>query len=132
MSAKKTNKRSAPRKNVHQLEIKNLTAVEPFCLIARKATLVDASTVGLLIRIHRKDLVPKLLRQHLTISSVEGSHVLFNIKDMNLDMDGTIARTKYIGNSTFEIAVRFSLDAPEYWRESLVDLLPSPGEIDDH
>lgn len=127
----KTNKRVAPRKNVVGLEVKNITALEPFSILARKATLIDASTTGLLLRVHRKDLVPRSLRANLTLSTIEGEHVVFQIKEMDLEMDGKIARTRFIGNSTFEVAIDFTAEAPEYWRESLMDLLPTPDEFND-
>ena len=48
---------------------------------------------------------------------------------MNLDLDGRVVRASHIGRGAFEIALEFSEDIPEYWRECLVDLLPEPGEI---
>ena len=49
---------------------------------------------------------------------------------MNLELDGKIARTSYIGDGVFEIAVDFSETAPTYWRECLLDLLPDQGEFE--
>ncbi|MGE3974152.1 MAG: hypothetical protein AB7F59_06475 [Bdellovibrionales bacterium] len=133
LTKKKTeDKRIAPRKNVLGLEVKNLTALEPFSILARKAILIDASSSGLLLRVDRKDLIPRSLRSHLTLSSIEGEHVLFHIKEMDLEMDGKIARTRFIGDSTFEVAIDFTAEAPEYWRESLMDLLPTPEEFEEH
>jgi hypothetical protein len=128
----RNNKRVAPRKNVIGLEVKNLTALEPFSILARKGTLVDASSTGLLLRVDRKDIVPRSLRQNLTLSTIEGEHVVFHIKEMDLEMDGKIARTRFIGNGVFEVAIDFTAEAPEYWRESLMDLLPTPEEFDEH
>lgn len=50
---------------------------------------------------------------------------------MNLDLDGTVNRTLHKGRGNFEIAIEFSRDVPEYWRECLIDLLPAPGEMED-
>ncbi len=114
------------------LEIKNITALEPFSILARKGVLIDASSTGILVRVERKDLVPRALRQNLSIAPIEGEHVVFNIREMDLEMDGKVARTRFVGNSTFEIAIDFTDEAPEYWRQSLVDLLPGKGEFDEH
>ncbi len=129
---KSQNRRAAPRKSVTGLEVKNLTILEPFSLLARKSILIDASSTGILLRVERKDLVPRALRQNLSITPIEGAHVVFNIREMDLEMDGKVARTRFIGNATFEIAIDFTEEAPEYWRESLIDLLPEKGEFDDH
>jgi hypothetical protein len=129
---KSDNRRAAPRKSVTGLEIKNLTAIQPFSILARKGILIDASSTGILIRVERKDLVPRTLRQNLSITPIEGEHVVFHIREMDLEMDGKVARTRFIGNSTFEIAIDFTEEAPEYWRQSLVDLLPNKGEFDEH
>lgn len=131
-SQKSMNRRAAPRKSVTGLEIKNITALEPFSILARKGILVDASSTGILVRVERKDLVPRALRQNLSIAPIEGEHVVFNIREMDLEMDGKVARTRFIGNGTFEIAIDFTDEAPEYWRQSLVDLLPGKGEFDEH
>lgn len=127
-----SNRRAAPRKSVTGLEIKNVTAIEPFSILAKKGILIDASSTGILIRIDRKDLVPRSLRQNLSLAPIEGEHVVFHIREMDLEMDGKVARTQFIGNATFEIAIDFTDEAPEYWRQSLVDLLPDKGEFDEH
>jgi len=131
-SQKTQNRRAAPRKSVTGLEIKNITALEPFSILARKGVLVDASSTGILVRVERKDLVPRALRVNLSLAPIEGEHVVFNIREMDLEMDGKVARTRFIGNATFEIAIDFTEEAPEYWRQSLVDLLPNKGEFDEH
>jgi hypothetical protein len=131
-SQKASNRRAAPRKSVTGLEIRNITALEPFSILARKGVLIDASSTGILVRVDRKDLVPKSLRQHLSIAPIEGEHVVFHIREMDLEMDGKVARTRFIGNATFEVAIDFTEEAPEYWRQSLVDLLPSKGEFEEH
>jgi glycine cleavage system aminomethyltransferase T len=50
---------------------------------------------------------------------------------MNIEISGRIARTKLLGKQGFEIGIDYAEDAPEYWRECLVDLLPAPGEFDE-
>src|SRR5438046_1640297 len=98
MKTKAAEKRIAPRKSVAGLQIKNFTVLNPFSVIARVALLVDASTTGILILINRKNIIPKSLRQNLVLTSLEGEQVVFSIRQMELEMDGKIARTKYIGN----------------------------------
>lgn len=53
---------------------------------------------------------------------------MLKISDMQLDIDGVISRTRFIGAGLFEIAIDLSEDAPEYWRECLVDLMPGADE----
>lgn len=117
------NKRVAKRKSVEQISVTNITTLLHFEKIAEQALLVDASSSGFLMHINRKDLVPEHLRSNLNISIVEGEPVMMMISQMELELNGKIARTKYIGKGVFEVAVDFSDDAPEYWRECLFDLL---------
>jgi hypothetical protein len=126
-----TNKRAAPRKQVNGLHVKNLTALDHFSVIARAALLVDISASGLLLHIDRKHLIPKSLRENLTLQSLEGEHIMLQIKEMDLEIDGKIARTRMIGRGIFEVAVDFSAEAPEYWRECLVDLMPDKTDIEE-
>ncbi|MEQ1877000.1 MAG: hypothetical protein ABL958_10170 [Bdellovibrionia bacterium] len=125
------NKRVAPRKQVVGLHVKNLTALDHFSVIARVALLVDISSSGLLLHVDRKHLVPKSLRENLTLQSLEGEHIMLQIKEMDLEIDGKIARTRMIGKGVFEVAVDFSAEAPEYWRECLVDLMPDNAEMEE-
>jgi len=129
---KEKGKRTAPRKSVEGLEIKNLTCLDPFAVLAKKAKLIDVSSSGLLLLIHRNDLVPKHLRQNLNLKELEGEHVIFNIREMDLEMDGNITRTRHIGRGIFEVAVDYTDQAPDYWRETLFQLMPSRGEFDEH
>lgn len=117
--------RAAKRKQVGSIPVSNLTTLSHFESIARFGHLIDASSTGFLIQIEREDLVPQGLRQNLSLESIEGEPITLMINPMELEIDGHIARTKYIGKGIFEIAIDFSQDAPEYWRECLFDLLPS-------
>lgn len=122
---KKIPNRVAKRKQVGSIPISNLTTLSHFESIARFGHLIDASSTGFLIQIEREDLIPKGLRQNLSLESIEGEPIMLLINPMELEINGHIARTRYIGKGIFEIAVDFSQDAPEYWRECLFDLLPS-------
>jgi hypothetical protein len=118
----------APRKQVNFIQVKNLSTLEPFTIISKTAEIVDASSTGFLLYINRKDLVPKHLRANLSLKPLEGERIVLKIEAMELEIDGIISRTKFVGNGIFEIAIDFSEDAPEYWRECLIDLLPSTEE----
>ena len=122
---KATPNRVAKRKQVGSIPVSNLTTLSHFESIARFGHLIDASSTGFLIHIDREDLVPKGLRQNLSLQTIEGEPIMLMINPMELEINGHIARTRYVGKGVFEIAVDFSQDAPEYWRECLFDLLPS-------
>ena len=124
-------KRVAKRKKVEGITVRSVTALAPVCLIAKEALLVDASSTGFLLRLHRRDLVPKELRESLTLQSIEGEPIMLNLHEMDLDIDGYITRTEMIGKGVYELAVDFTQDAPAYWRECLCDLLPGEGEFED-
>lgn len=121
-------KRIAKRKAVTSVSISNLISADSYESIARIGHLVDISSTGFLIQIDRQDLIPKNLRQNLSLTEIEGTPITLMIDPMELEIEGHIARTKYIGKGIFEIAVDFTDDAPEYWRECLFDLLPGKNE----
>lgn len=121
----KDTSRVAKRKQVGSIPISNLTTLSHYESIARFGHLIDASSTGFLLQIDREDLIPKNLRQNLSLASIEGEPIVLMINPMQLEINGHIARTRYIGKGQFEIAIDFSQDAPEYWRECLFDLLPS-------
>ncbi len=122
-------RRVSERRSIYGLTVTNLTALDKFAVLAKSALLVDASATGFLLHIHRRDLIPKALRENLSLSGIEGEEVFLRITEMDLEIDGRIARTKMIGGGVFEVAIDFSKDAPEYWRECLIDLLPHEGEF---
>lgn len=124
----KSERRTAQRKDVNFIAVTNLATLDPFTLVAKEAEIIDASSTGFLLYVQRSSLIPKGLREHLTLKALEGERVMLKIESMELDLDGLISRTRFIGNGTFEIAVDFSADAPEYWRECLLDLLPGTNE----
>lgn len=124
----KSERRISPRKQINFIAVRNLATLEPFTVISKEAEIVDASTTGFLLYVNRKHLVPKHLRSHLSLKPLEGERIMLKIEAMDLDIDGHISRTRFIGEGTFEIAIDFSSDAPEYWRECLIELLPSSDE----
>ncbi|MCB0342889.1 MAG: hypothetical protein H6626_12595 [Pseudobdellovibrionaceae bacterium] len=122
-------RRIADRKTVDCINVTDLTSLNDFRVIARQASIVDASITGFLMEIDRRELVPDLLKKNLTLEPIVGQNVVLYLPQMNLDLDGTITRAIHIGRGVYHVAVEFSKDVPEYWRECLIDLLPEPGEI---
>lgn len=125
----KAERRLNDRKVVDAINVAELTSLSNYNVIAHEGVIVDASSTGFLLKIDRKHFVPKELRENLSINQLIGQQVVMFLPQMNLDLDGTISRAEHKGRGQFEIAVTFSAEVPEYWRDCLVDLLPAPGEI---
>ena len=129
---KQSNRREAPRRPIEPLEVNSVIIIENRTKVARWAEVTEASTVGLLLIVKREDLVPMSLRRNLNIDDLVGEVVLLRLPQMNIEISGKIARTKFLGKEGFAIGLDYTDDAPEYWRECLLDLLPAPGELDGH
>lgn len=117
----------ALRENLEPLPIRGLTSIDHMTLLARRGWLVEASTTGFLLEIERKDLAPKTFRDSLSLKELEGDKVYLMIDAMNLEVGGIITRTHRVNKDRWQIAIDFREDAPEYWRECLIELLPKPG-----
>jgi hypothetical protein len=128
---KAAERRIAERKEVASIEVAELTALAQYKVLARYGRIIDASTSGILMHISRKDLIPKELRENLSLTELLGQHVVMFLPQMNLDLDGRITRADHIGKGVFEIGIQFSEEVPLYWRECLIDLLPAPGELEE-
>lgn len=126
----RTQRRIAPRREISPLEVSSVSSLENLAKIAKCAAIIEASTTGLLMIVKREDLIPAVLRKNLTLESLHGTKVLIHLPQMNIEISGRIARTKLLGKQGFEIGIDYADDAPEYWRECLLDLLPAPGEFD--
>ena len=127
----RSEKRYFDRKDLDPLAIQGLISISDLTPIADGGNLVEASASGFRIEIMREDLCDPLLRENLTLEEIEGLQVSIFIPAMDLDITGLIARSRYCGDSKFEIGIDYTSDAPEYWRECLCDLLPNPGELSD-
>lgn len=127
----RSEKRYFDRKDLEPLAIQGLISISDLTPIADGGILVEASISGFRLEICRDDLCDPLLKENLTIENIEGLQVSIFIPAMDLDITGLVTRTKYKGDNTFEIGIDYTSDAPEYWRECLCDLLPSPGEFFD-
>ena len=99
--------------------------------IAKNCEIVEASASGLLLLVRRQDLIPTSLRSNLNLDALVGDRVFMRLEDMNLEVSGKVARTHFLGKKGFHIAIDYTEDAPEYWRECLMDLLPIPGELEE-
>jgi hypothetical protein len=106
--------------------------MENLAKIARGGEIVEASTTGFLLIVNREDLVPVNLGRNLSIEEIHGMKVLLHLPQMNIEISGRITRTKLLGKRGYAIGIDYTDDAPEYWRECLFDLLPAPGELDEH
>ncbi len=117
--------RQAPRKDLVKLTISSLSSQESLQKLAKAGQIIEASASGILIKIKRSDFVSKELKSNLNIDQLLGKSVYFKIHEMNLEIGGVVARTKFVGKDGFMIAIDYTVDAPEYWRECLMDLLPT-------
>lgn len=130
MGSSNEDRRIAPRKEVTPILISHLTSVDDFAKIARNCEIIEASATGLLVKIPRDQIIPSALRKTLTLDCLIGDRIFMHLEDMNLEISGVIRRTQLLGKEGFHIAIDYSDDAPEYWRECLMDLLPRPGELE--
>lgn len=130
-AAAQINRRNSPRKEVEPLRVSNIASLDNLARLARYAEIVEASSTGLLLHIRREDLIPQTLKSSLTLDSLVGDRIFIHLEDMNLEISGHIRRTKLMGKKGYVVAMDYSTDAPEYWRECLMDLLPTPGELED-
>ena len=129
LKKKYTEKRVVKRKNIEGVYIEDLTTIDNYNILARSGSIMNSSPLGFLLRISRNDIVPKYLRQNISLDLLIGEMVVLYLPQMNLDLDGKILRASYSGDNHYEIAIEFSSDVPMYWRQCLVDLLPMPGEM---
>jgi hypothetical protein len=127
----KAERRVGKRKTVSPLSLDTIADLETLTKIARGGIIIDASASGLLIRLRREDLIPTILRTALSLDALINTELSIHIHSMNLEITGTVKRTKLVGKRSFEVGVTFSDGAPLYWRECLVDLLPSPEEMEE-
>src|ERR1700677_2114258 len=112
------------RKAISQVDVLNVKNVSSGEVYFSRAMLVDVSPTGILLRVERENILAMGLRSTLTLSSIIGASVGFTIEVMDTYLEGQVTRTKLEGHGNFVVAVDFRDDAPEYWRNCLVDLLP--------
>ena len=91
-------------------------------VIAHKAFLFQVSPQGFYLRVNRKDLLSSL-RENLNLDSIHKKDVVLHIPEMDIELDGVVAYTRHIGRGIFEIFIEFFDNAPQYWRQCLLDML---------
>ena len=123
-------RRGAPREKVDPIEVRGLMSLDHMTLLSRSGKIVDASKTGFLMLIERSDLLPKVFKESLTLQELDGDRIILTIDALNLELGGTIVRSKRITKETFEIVVDFSDDAPDYWRECLFEMLPRSSDFE--
>jgi len=112
-------------KEIAKLTLDSFSSLDSLQKLAKYGQIVEASSTGILIKFKRDDFVSKELRANLSIDQLVGQNIYFNIHEMDLEISGTVARTKFLGKDGFLVAVDYTSDAPEYWRECLMDLMPT-------
>lgn len=129
MQARKIKNRYNVRKQVAHFKLADLSIFAKYPNFAKRAELLDVSTNGMLISVHRKDLC-KQLKKAFELSDLDGRYMSLKIESMNLDLDALVVRSKSVDKDHFEIALDYSESAPDYWREILFDMLPQGDEED--
>ena len=127
----KAERRASNRKLVHPVEVSSLASLDNLAKLAKEGQIIDASANGFMLVVKREALIPRVLRNNLSLDAIKGTRVILHLPQMNLEICGVITRTKLLGKEGFEIGIDFTADAPQYWRECLLDLLPAPGELDE-
>jgi len=122
--------RRSPRKETTPVHVSYIASLADFSKLTRSAQIIEASATGLLMRVMRDDLIAPHLRKNLNLDALVGERIYIRLDDMNLELSGVVARTKFLGRDGFHIAIDYTDEAPEYWRECLMDLLPVPGEVE--
>ena len=123
-------RRDNPRKLLDPIHVADIYAVDRMLTLVRYGTIRNASATGLLIEVQREDMSSAFVEHDLTLEDVVGDVVSLTIVEMELALDAQIARTHEVDATRCEIAVDFAEYAPAYWRESLAELLPNLGEME--
>ncbi len=118
------NRRKEIREELNPTLVSRILMVEKCTSLAHEATIIDASISGLKMIVDRKDLVPQNLRSSLSLDALINTNINFHFEAMNIDLSAKIVRTKALGKGLHEIALDYTDEAPDYWREALLDMLP--------
>jgi len=120
--AQKAN-RTAPRKET-AIWISDVQSLNDHSVLFSQAIVKDVSSSGLLIHVAREHIVNRSLRATLTFDHLRELGVSFRLEGMTTVLEGIVIRTKPLGRGSFELGIDFREDAPQYWREILVELMP--------
>jgi hypothetical protein len=122
-------RRQYPRKWLDPIHIAAMQTTDRLTVLAHHGTILNASATGLLIRVDREALSPAICQHGMAFTAIEGAHVVMQIVEMALEIDGKIVRVHQAAPEWYEIAFDFTDNAPAYWRQCLADLLPDLGEM---
>jgi hypothetical protein len=125
-----SDRRIAPREDFDPIPIRGFTSLDHMTILSRHGHIVEASSTGFLLHVERKELVPKQFRDNLALDVLHGDKIILMIDPLNLEISGTIARTRRLSKDVYEIAIDYTDDAPEYWRECLLEMLPRSADYD--
>jgi hypothetical protein len=121
-------RRADQRKAISQVDVLNVKDLNKGDVYFSRATVVDVSNTGILLLVERENILSVPLRSSLSLNGLINVSVGFTIEVMDTYIEGIVTRTRPEGGGDFMIAVDFREDAPEYWRNCLVDLLPEDGD----
>jgi hypothetical protein len=121
--------RQSLRKRLDPVHIAAMKTMDRLTVLVHDGTILNASATGLLIRVERDALSPEIFQHDVPLTTIEGEHVVMHIVEMALEIDGEIVRARQVAPTWCEIAIDFTDNAPEYWRECLAELLPGLGEM---
>lgn len=116
-------------KDVTGINVVSVKTVNPPNLIADSAVLVNASSDSFLLHIDREDLDWIELRRHINLTPLEGKSITLTIEPMGLDISGYVVKTFMLGDGMFALDVNFGNKYSSYFKECLLDLLPSTDEV---
>lgn len=122
--------RKSSRKKTHPIQLSKIVLGNNQIRFASGGALVEVSSNGFKIILNRDELCIQKYRQQLNLDDLVGEEIWIHLLDLDLVIDGIVKRTKFLGKGVFEIGIDYSHTAPDYWRDSLVDLLPNPQEFD--
>ena len=111
------------------INVVSVKTVNPPNLVADSAVLVNASSDSFLLHIDREDLDWMELRRHINLTPLEGKSITLTIEPMGLDISGYVVKTFMLGDGMFALDVNFGNKYSSYFKECLLDLLPSTDEI---
>lgn len=123
------NRRQYTRKVLDPIHVAEITLGERPTVLASGGLILNASATGLLIRVSRSALNPAMVQPDGALAVPQGALVMMRIVEMALDIDGEMMRADQTVPECWDIAIDFTASAPAFWRECLVDLLPSVGEM---
>lgn len=122
--------RKSARKKTHPIELSKVVLGINQVRFASGGNLIEVSSSGFKITLNRNELSIQKYRNQLNLDDLVGEEIWIHLNDLDLVIDGTVTRTRFLGKGLFEVGIDYSYTAPDYWRDSLVDLLPNPHEFD--